>query len=131
MFLGQMISALRAGRPFAMSAGTQLREYHHVADVAQAASRLLSLAPWPEEPVLALSTGRPVRLADLAMAVFTRMQRQTDLQIGALPSPQAENFERIFKPAPDWLLGEAREPLSGVADWVQEMVARPDGAPSA
>jgi hypothetical protein len=72
-----------------------------------------------------------VRLADLATAVFTRMQRQADLQIGALPSPQAENFERVFKPAPDWLLGEPREPLSGVADWVQEMVARRDGAPSA
>jgi nucleoside-diphosphate-sugar epimerase len=124
MFLGQMISALKAGRPFAMSAGTQLREYHHVADVAQAALRLLSRAQWPEEPILALSTGQPVRLADLATAVFTMMQRQTDLQIGALSSPPAENFELVFEPAPDWLLGTPREPVTGVAEWVRDMVAR-------
>lgn len=126
MFLGQMVSALRAGRPFAMSAGTQLREYHHVADVAQAGVRLLSRAHWPEEPVLALSTGRPVRLADLATVVFTMMQRQADLKIGALSSARAENFELIFEPAPDWLLGAPREPLSAIADWVRQMLARQD-----
>ena len=36
MFLGQMIRALERGAEFAMSSGEQLREYHHVHDIAGA-----------------------------------------------------------------------------------------------
>jgi nucleoside-diphosphate-sugar epimerase len=118
MFLGQMIDALRRCRPFLMSAGRQLREYHHVEDVAGSVVRLLSVSPWPCDPILTLSSGRPVRLAELARTIFEDCGRMSDLQIGVLATGESENFERIFPVAPAWLLEPSREPLSGVFAWV-------------
>jgi len=46
MFLGQLVAALRKQQPFSMSAGRQLREYHHVDDIAGAVARLLSRSSW-------------------------------------------------------------------------------------
>jgi nucleoside-diphosphate-sugar epimerase len=118
MFLGQMIDALRSRRPFAMSAGRQLREYHHVEDVAGSVARLLSVSDWPSDPILPLSSGRPVRLADLARTIFEDCGRISDLRIGALATGEAENFERTFPATSAWLLEPSREPLSGVSAWV-------------
>jgi hypothetical protein len=65
-----------------------------------------------------LSSGRPVRLADLARTIFEDCGRISDLRIGALATGEAENFERTFPAASAWLLEPSREPLSGVSAWV-------------
>ena len=39
MFAGQMLDALEKEKPFKMSGGAQLREYHHVEDIAASVSR--------------------------------------------------------------------------------------------
>jgi nucleoside-diphosphate-sugar epimerase len=122
MFLGQIIDALRSCRPFAMSSGQQLREYHHVDDVAGSVVRLLSVSPWSSDPILPLSSGRPVRLAELARTIFEDCGRMSDLQIGVLATGATENFERIFPAAPAWLLEPSREPLSGVSAWVDGLL---------
>lgn len=121
MFLGQMLAALRAGRAFPMSEGKQLREYHHVDDVAGAIARLLDRGRFAEA-VIALSSGQPVRLADLARAVFTALGRLPNLQIGALPTQPSENFGRIFAASPPWLIGPSRDPCQGVSTWLQGLL---------
>ena len=97
MFLGQMIGALERGAEFHMTSGEQLREYHHAHDIAGA---MLAGRDWESarEPVH-LSSGAPVRLADLARAVFAGSGHRV-AQVGAPPTaavisrPRVHTFRR-------------------------------------
>ena len=93
MFLGQMLDALRARRPFEMTAGRQLREYHHVDDDASA---ILRIAASGATGVVELSHGAPVALRDIALAVFQAFDSADLLRLGALPEPAQDNFDRVF-----------------------------------
>jgi nucleoside-diphosphate-sugar epimerase len=119
MFLGQMMNALQAGRTFEMSSGDQLREYHHVADIAASLNAILQ-AEWEGiGPVLEITSGAPVRLADLAQAVFKAVGRESALKIGTLARPPAENTQKVFPRSPEWLLPRSRPALEGVAEYVR------------
>jgi nucleoside-diphosphate-sugar epimerase len=122
MFLGQLVAALRLHQPFAMSTGQQLREYHHVDDVAGSVNRLLSFSPWPLDPILTLSSGQPVQLGALARAVFEAAGRTSDLRIGVLPTDKAENLKQTFAASPAWLLDPSREPIRGVCAWIDTLL---------
>jgi nucleoside-diphosphate-sugar epimerase len=124
MFLGQMIAALCAGTQFRMSAGRQLREYHHVQDITGALLKILD-SEWTfgADP-LVLSSGDPVRLADLARAVFQACGRPELLKIGAIPAAPSEN-ERVRFPRSDpSLLTFYRDPLVGVPEYVRTECTR-------
>jgi nucleoside-diphosphate-sugar epimerase len=124
MFLGQMIRALRDGKAFEMTSGEQLREYQHVADLAFAFEALLGL-DWREAhlgPLLEINSGKPVRLADLARAVFDACGHPELLKIGSLARPQGENLNRAFPPSPAWLLPAARDAIQGVVEAVRREV---------
>ena len=116
-FLGQMHASLAAGTPFRMSAGRQLREYHHVDDVTGSVLAL-TVRDWDGPPALDFSTGRPMRIAELARAVFRAFGRDRDLVVGALATPAGENEETVFPRSPDWLLGRPREPVAGIVAWL-------------
>ena len=125
MFLGQMVTALAQNRPFRMSSGEQLREYHHVEDVAGALVRLLLRSDWSEwsSHTLDLSHGRPLRLRDLAIGVFSALGRESLLELGALGAAASENREVQFQASPAWLLGDVRDPLAGVIESVRHRLA--------
>lgn len=117
MFLGQMREAIVQNEKFAMSAGTQLREYHHVLDDVTA---LLHLGRMNVTGTIALSHGDPVRLVDLAKYVFNSLGKEELLSVGELSSAPGENFEKFFK-RPDSLLEmEFRETLPAVAEYMVE-----------
>lgn len=102
MFLGQILVSLRASIPFRMSSGRQLREYHHYDDVALA---LLAAARAPLTGTLDLSSGDPVRLVDLAIAIFAGCGHLELLQIGALADPVEDNY------APAWTRTDMLGPI--------------------
>jgi len=111
-FLGQILKALRGGGDFTMSAGEQLREYHHVDDIAHAIANLM-VRDWTDLPVpLDLSSGDPIRLADLAREIFVAMGREKSLKVGALATPPGENREKIFERSP--YFAESRATIPGV-----------------
>ncbi len=118
MFFGQMIEALRLGSEFRMSAGHQLREYHHAHDVAGAILALLQ-RDWQagSEPVN-LSSGAPVRLADLATSVFNGCGRLELLKIGAIGGAAGDNRDRVFPRSDASLLPFYRDPMVGVLEYV-------------
>jgi nucleoside-diphosphate-sugar epimerase len=122
MFIGQMVAALRRQQVFAMSAGLQLREYHHVDDVAGAVERLLSRSSWNLDPTQPLSSGHPIQLATMARAIFDFIGRGGDLRIAELATPAGENMRHEFPAAPAWLLGPSREPVAGVCAWVAALL---------
>jgi nucleoside-diphosphate-sugar epimerase len=121
-FLGQMHESLRARRPFRMSEGRQLREYAHVDDVARSIAALLA-GPWAGPVAIDLNTGEPVRLSDLARAVFRAFDSEQLLQLGALPTPTGENFCAKFPRSPAWLLGRPRPAIGGIVQWFSDLLA--------
>jgi nucleoside-diphosphate-sugar epimerase len=121
-FLGQMHQSLRTGRPFQMSEGRQLREYAHVDDVARSIAALLARA-WAGPVAIDLSTGEPVRLSELARAVFRAFDCEQLLQLGALSTPVGENMSAKFPRSPDWLLGRPRPAIEGIVQWFSELLA--------
>jgi nucleoside-diphosphate-sugar epimerase len=124
LFLGQMYDSLRAGRPFRMSEGRQLREYAHVDDVAMSIIALLART-WTGPVAIDLSSGEPVRLADLARTVFRAFGCEHLLQLGVLPTPDGENLGVKFLRSPAWLLGRPRSPIEGIIGWFSHLLDRP------
>jgi nucleoside-diphosphate-sugar epimerase len=121
MFLGQICKALREERPFEMSPGRQLREYHHVDDDATAA---LSAIEAEIRGVVALSHGAPCTLRELATHVFAELGRSELLRIGALPEPRSDNFATVM-PRPDFLdYLDFRPTLEGVTTYLRALVER-------
>ncbi|EPM71021.1 hypothetical protein A584_10860 [Pseudomonas syringae pv. theae ICMP 3923] len=119
MFLGQIMSALRAGIPFEMTQGRQLREYHHVLDDAVA---IKSLVGNHAEGIIELSHGMPVSLGDLAKAIFKAFDKTHLLRLGALPEPTQENFGHVFE-RPEALDGIAfRDSIESVVDYMKKQI---------
>ena len=121
LFTGQMLEALARNSIFKMSSGQQLREYHHVADLAASINALCAREWTYVEPVY-LSSGKPIRLRDLADQVFACVRKSHLLQIGRLRMSPGENETFRFPASPDWLLGSTRDPIRGVAAWLQDQL---------
>nr|WP_256216905.1 NAD-dependent epimerase/dehydratase family protein [Variovorax sp. OV084] len=120
MFLGQLVDALRHDRPFEMSPGRQLREYHHVEDEAIALRALVDAGAMGIVP---LSHGAPVTLADLASHVFDVVGRPDLLRIGARPEPPDDNYATVL-PRPSLIEQvDFRPALQGVAAYVQAQLS--------
>lgn len=119
MFLGQMAMAIRTGSEFRMSAGNQLREYHHVDDVAASLGSLILGSGHPQSSAIDISSGQPLKLSELAKAVFKAFGKDQLLKIGSLTTPKGENLGRTFERSPSWLLLNSRPPLPGIIDWLK------------
>lgn len=118
MFLGQMYAALKQRRPFAMSQGNQFREYHHADDIAACLSAILEdleAGPKLED----LSSGRPVRLRDLAERIFGHFGVPDLLEVGALSAENAEVYEPCYQPSK--YLVTCRDPAQGIIEWLDSL----------
>lgn len=119
MFLGQMIGALEGGTEFHMSSGEQLREYHHAHDIAGAMLSFLGRDWEPARAPVHLSSGAPVRLADLARAVFGACGCPELLKIGSLAAAAGDNRDRVFTRSTLAVLPYYRDPVVGVSEFVR------------
>jgi hypothetical protein len=117
MFSGMMEMALRSQCEFRMSDGMQLREYHHVEDIAHAVHARLQNPEKCGSPC-ALNSGEPVMLRELAQYVFNHFGKEELLKVGALPKPEMEVYENHFERTPD--LTRYRDPRRGMVDWLRE-----------
>ena len=116
MFLGLMLDSIVKNEKFAMSSGEQLREYHHVKDISKSLVNLIQ-KDWNEIetiPTIEINSGSPVRLSDLAKAVFKAYKKDELLNLGSVQQPDGENVTKVFKKSPKWLLPESRSAVSGV-----------------
>lgn len=120
MFLGQLCRALRERRPFEMSPGRQLREYHHVDDDVAAMHAVLAAGA---NGVTALSHGAPCTLRDLATHVFTSVERLELLRIGARPEPPDDNYATVLQRPRELEHIHFRSALQGVTAYVQSVLA--------
>lgn len=81
------IAALACGRPFEATAGEQLRDYIHVADVASA---FCLLAEKGEQGVFNISSGVPVSVRQVLEMLGGLLDRSDLLRFGALPYREDE-----------------------------------------
>jgi nucleoside-diphosphate-sugar epimerase len=120
MFLGQMCSALQKGKPFEMSPGRQLREYHHVDDDVAAIHAILNAGL---DGVLAISHGQPCTLLDLATRIFEDLGRMDQLRAGARPEPPNDNYATVLERPPVLQTVDFRPALQGVPAYVRSVLA--------
>lgn len=76
------IRNLAGGKPFAATAGEQIRDYLHVEDVATA---LWGLSAGQFEGVFNVCSGIPIRIADLLTIIADEFGQRSLLQLGAVP----------------------------------------------
>jgi nucleoside-diphosphate-sugar epimerase len=116
MFLGQILTALRNDTAFAMTLGKQLREYHHVEDDARAIKALVS---GDVVGLVDLAHGKPVTLRSLAEAIFEAQGKSHLLQVGAVPEPAQDNFDRVFTVPESLKTHSFRETLPAVVEYMK------------
>ncbi len=120
MFLGHMLRALRKKEEFRMSSGKQLREYHHVDDVAAGILRLVN-HELPREKgmppgAFGLHSGRALHLGVLAEEVWQELGEGRALVRGALPDAPSENYDIHFEATSPEIYPHAREAVTGVTE---------------
>ena len=90
-FLPQVIIGCLEGKPFPVSAGTQLRDFCFVDDIVDAVFAALD-EPGSRGEVINVASGRPVSIRRVIEAVRSRVGRGEPL-FGAIPHRQGENME--------------------------------------
>ena len=121
MFLGQILDALKKNKPFVMTSGSQLREYHHIDDDIKAI-RLFEQAGYTG--TVDISHGKPVSLLEIANYIFEEFGAQHLLQVGILPSTKSENFTKTYKARDALGPVQFRDTLPSVASYVRTLVAK-------
>lgn len=96
MFLGQMYNSLKNNKPFKMSHGMQLRQYHDYQSIAEHLSYVID--NWTKtNSAININGNEWVRLKDLAKEVFSFFKKEYLLEIGKIKSNQNElvNLEDV------------------------------------
>jgi UDP-glucose 4-epimerase len=95
MLLCSLMQALRAGQPFAMTAGEQLRDFLHVEDAALAVAAVLEARA---SGVWNLASGESRRVRDVAALGAEIAGRPELLRLGVLPYRAGEVFDYRLVP---------------------------------
>jgi nucleoside-diphosphate-sugar epimerase len=82
-----VIRSLLGGREALCTAGTQVRDFMHVDDVADAFAALLASGV---EGGVNIASGRPVRLADVVTRIAAALHAEALVRLGARPMPAGE-----------------------------------------
>jgi nucleoside-diphosphate-sugar epimerase len=123
MFLGQIFAAIEKNEPFRMTSGQQLREYHHFDDEALAIRKIVSSRSFG---VTDLSHGKPTPLKAIAEAVFASVGKRHLLEVGALPDPVSDNYDKVFPLTPRLETIEFRNAIQGTVEYMKQCFASTD-----
>ena len=115
MFLGQVLDSIKNKTRFKMSSGNQLREYHHISDDVEALKHVLDS---DFRGIVHISHGNPLRLKNLALAIFEYFDEMDLLEVGALPTFVNENEEVYFQRHSIYDSVVFRDALRGVPTWL-------------
>lgn len=121
MFLGQILKALRNKAKFRMSSGMQIREYHHLTDVAGALLPI-EMNEQTAGTVLEMRGEAQVRLKDLAFSLFSAFDQEGNLFFDSENSLANEIFERTPLPPDQLLEFYSRPPIEGVITYFETLL---------
>ena len=118
MFLGQAFESIQNRSEFRMSSGRQLREYHHVDDVAKAIRLRFKENPFG---VWDLNSGKPIRLIELAEAIFLSYGLEELITISREKDLESDNLTHVFHETISELGIEMRESTQGVISYLHSI----------
>lgn len=84
-FVASVIRALLAGQPARMSHGNQVRDFLHVADVAEA---FVAVLDSEVDGAVNIASGEPVTLKGVAETIGDLLHQRDHIALGALPAAQ-------------------------------------------
>ena len=119
MFLGQLYNAIKQKEKFKMSSGYQIREYHHLDDVAKSIEIILLKN---KKGIVELTSGNGIRLRDLALRIFEEFNLEHLLNIGSLDIEHKDKFTNDYVKNEDLKDVEFRDPLKGVCDYLKPIL---------
>ena len=120
MFLGHIFKAIKTGSDLNMSPGKQLREFHHVDDIAQAVIKLLLER---ESKMQDVSAGNGIQIRVIAREIFSIFGVLNNLHLGVLPSPAGDNFERVFSTSKGLVASDFRNPVSEIPRIFKKLIS--------
>lgn len=118
MFLGQIYSALIDKKSFKMSGGLQIREYHHIDDVAKA---IRLLEETQHYGVNNISHGFPEKLKDIAESIFNHFNAVNLLKLSSSSMDENDNRELIFKKSKEMPEMYFRPTIVNIIQWLEEL----------
>jgi nucleoside-diphosphate-sugar epimerase len=80
-----LLRSVQMGKPFHMSAGTQIRDFCAVQDVAEAVSLILGEATLPGRDVFNIGSGKSIALRSIVGSVCRQLGLEVDLRLGDVP----------------------------------------------
>jgi len=80
-----LLRAVEKGEPFSMSAGTQIRDFCAVQDVAEAICMILEEGTLPGRDVFNLGSGQSISLRGIVGSVCRQLGLEVDLRLGEMP----------------------------------------------
>lgn len=122
------IRSLLAGQPFAASAGTQIRDYLHVQDVAAAFVQLMERGA---EGCFNICSGQPVTVAEILGRIGDETGRRDLIRLGERPANDWDPPLVVGDPGP--LLATGWQPRLTLAEGMRDVVRwwrERDGTPA-
>ena len=80
-----LLRSVQKGEPFSMSAGTQIRDFCAVQDVAEAICMILEEGTLPGRDVFNLGSGQSITLRGIVASVCRQLGLEVDLRLGGMP----------------------------------------------
>ena len=117
MLLGKIHFAIQNESILEMTSGMQLREYWHASDIVSfIASTEIG---FNRENVIQVSSGYPMKLSEIAMAIFKYFSAEHLLHIGSLPDEPNELYNlEMFKQTEN-AAQYMRDPIKGIIAYLE------------
>jgi UDP-glucose 4-epimerase len=80
-----LLQAALDGKPFAMSPGTQLRDFCSVQDVVEAITLILEEGDQPSRDIFNIGSGLSLSLGRIVQSVARQLELEVDIQLGQRP----------------------------------------------
>lgn len=119
MFLGQIFDSIKNKTDFYMSSGTQIREYHHLDDVAKAVDILLNVNT---QGVSEITSGKGIQLKDLALMIYKEFNIEHLINIGVMDIKYKDKFSNDYQINTNLDSENFREPKQGVINYLKTIL---------
>lgn len=119
MFLGQIAKSIIEKKPFTMSSGTQMREYHHIEDDIEV---VLDLIQHQQCGVIEINHGIPIELKDLATSIYSHFDCLQYLNIDTRINQVDESRTSFYQGAVINSKYRFREQKNGIIAYLEELI---------
>jgi nucleoside-diphosphate-sugar epimerase len=124
MFTGLMFRAIQDQKPLRMTAGHQIREYHHVEDISIAIINLTLRTKLPKASIIEMSSANHIELRHLATETFAAFNSLPLLEIDTNNIPLDDIYTQCPKTMKNKIILNTRPIVPALVEWFQSHLSR-------